>query len=43
MQELNKEIILSAEAIDTLVEEMAEREEMGCKGDIKGINICFVN
>ena len=43
MQELNKEMILTADAIDTLVEEMAEREEMGCKGDAKAINICFIN
>ena len=43
MKELNKAVILTAEAIDTLVEEMTEREEMACKGEVKGISVCGVN
>ena len=43
LKELNKEVILTAEAIDTLVEEMTERDEMACKGEVKGISVCGVN
>lgn len=43
MKELNKEFILTTEAVDELIEELAVREEMACKGDVTGITVCGVN
>lgn len=44
MKELNKEFILTTEAVDELIEELAVREEMSaCKGNVIGIKVCGVN
>lgn len=43
MESLNKEFEFTNETLDTLIEEMTDREEMACKGDVTGITVCGVN
>jgi len=42
LKELNKEIT-NEQNIDVLIEELLEREEFACKGEVTGISICVVN
>lgn len=42
MKELNKEIELNTETLDTALEEIVDREEMLCKGYLCGIDITFL-
>ena len=42
MKELNKEIDITAETIDTVMEEIADRDEPLCKGYVCGIDLTFI-
>ena len=43
MKELNKEMPANTEDINLLLEELSSREEMACKGYVKGAGVCGVN
>ncbi len=42
MKELNKEIELNTETLDTAMEEIVDREEMLCKAYVCGIDVTFL-
>ncbi len=43
MEALNKEVSLSENGLDQMIEELSKREEMHCKGNVEPIHYCDVD